>query len=90
MASFAGNVPSVGDVVAEPLADGSATYPTATTTTAAAAAPTSTSTEEAELGFEHADWSDVVPVPQDDGPAPIVSIEYDPNCKSSLIYHHPD
>jgi hypothetical protein len=35
----------------------------------------------AETGFDSAHWSDIVPIPQDDGPAPVAPIEYDPDCK---------
>lgn len=29
---------------------------------------------------ERSEWSDVTPVPQDDGPAPIVAIAYSDEC----------
>jgi hypothetical protein len=29
-------------------------------------------------------WEDIVPVPQDDGPAPVAAIQYAPECKTTF------
>jgi len=33
---------------------------------------------------EQYDWSDITPIPQDDGPDPVVRIAYAPECMNSL------
>jgi hypothetical protein len=37
-----------------------------------------------KLYAERDDWKDVVPVPQDDGPHPVVRIAYAKECELSL------
>ena len=32
------------------------------------------------------DWNDITPIPQQDGPNPVVAISYDKNCKQQLQY----
>lgn len=32
------------------------------------------------------DWKDVTPIPQDDGPFPIVAIAYSDKCKTIINY----
>lgn len=31
------------------------------------------------------EWQDVVPIPSDEGPVPVVSIDYSDQCKSQLL-----
>lgn len=36
---------------------------------------------------EREEWKDISPVPQDDGPHPIVQIAYSDKCKNDIIYY---
>lgn len=52
------------------------------------ASATATATDEVSYTTSPL-WSDVVPVPQDDGPNPVVSIMYQPRCMfQSLSFIH--
>ena len=41
--------------------------------------------EEFVFYRDREDWKDIVPVPQDEGPHPIVRIAYSDKCKSDFI-----
>ena len=44
--------------------------------------------EEFVFYRDREDWKDIAPVPQDEGPHPIVRIAYSDKCKSNVVFDH--